>query len=150
MIKVATAKYPQKDVIVFCDDCAKEIARESYNTYFDCDRVKSKLKRLYKKCPFCSECDASSTASGPPSPAGEGKVKWEKHFDIYGQETKDWEARLPDGDFLVWKQGKIWKARYREYGSDMPIMLGFSSTLSGIKERCEHSRYWREQVDGCN
>lgn len=147
MIKVATAKYPQKDVIVFCDDCAKEIARESYNTYFDCDRVKSKLKRQYKKCPFCSEIVA---------PAHHGNkglkeaIKWEKHIDIYGQETKDFEAKLPYGDFLVWKQGKIWKARYREYGSDMPIMLGFSSTLSGIKERCEHSRYWREQVDGCN
>lgn len=147
MIKVATDKYPQKDIIVFCDECAKEIAREPYNTYFDCDRVKSKLKRQYKKCPFCSEIVA---------PAHHGNkglkeaIKWEKHIDIYGQETKDFEAKLPDGDFLVWKQGKIWKARYREYGSDMPIMLGFSSTLSGIKERCEHSRYWREQVDGCN
>ena len=144
MIKVATAKYPQKDIIVFCDECAKEIAREAYDTYFDCDRVKLKLKRLYKKCPFCSEI---ATPAARNDKGTQETIKWEKHIDIYGQETKDWEARLPDGDFLVWKQGKIWKARYREYGSDMPIMLGFSSTLTGIKQRCEHSKYWREQVE---
>lgn len=144
MIKVAPTTYPKKEVVCFCDECAKEIAREAYDTYFDCDRVKLKLKRLYKKCPFCSEIVA---------PAHHGNkglkeaIKWEKHIDIYGQETKDFEAKLPDGDFLVWKQGKIWKARYREYGSDMPIMLGFSSTLTGIKQRCEHSKYWREQVE---
>ena len=144
MIKVAPTTYPKKEVVCFCDECAKEIARETYNTYFDCDRVKSKLKRQYKKCPFCSEIVAPMARNDKEV---QETVKWQKHVDIYGQETKDFEARLPDGDFLVWKEGKIWRARWRVYGSDMPIMLGFSSTLTGIKQRCEHSKYWREQVE---
>ncbi len=145
MIKVAPTSYPKKEVVCFCDECAKEIAREAYDTYFDCERTKSRMKKRYKKCPFCNEIAEPVACNGNHRAAQ--VVKWEKHFDIYGQETKDWEARLPDGDFLVWKQGKIWKARYREYGSDMPIMLGFSSTLTGIKQRCEHSKYWMEQVE---
>ena len=145
MIKVAPTSYPKKEVVCFCDECAKEIARESYDTYFDCERTKSRMKKRYKKCPFCEDIAAPAVCNDKHREVQ--VVKWEKHFDIYGQETKDWEAKLPDGDFLVWKKGKIWKARYRAYGSDVPIMLGFSSTLTGIKQRCEHSKYWMEQVE---
>ena len=151
MIKISPTSYPKKEVVCFCDECAKEIAREAFHTYFDYDRVKLKLKRQYKTCPFCEDVDPSPVGAGieihstrgrSVGMTGAKKVKWEKHVDIYGRVTRNWEAKLPDGDFLVWRQGKVWRARWRVYGSDMPIMLGFSSTLTGIKQRCEHSRYW--------
>lgn len=54
----------------------------------------------------------------------------------------DWKAKRGQGDFLIWRSGGVWKARYRAYGSDKPVMLGFSYEVAKLKERCEKNYYW--------
>lgn len=138
MIELTVASFPQKELVATCSVCKREIGRESWQGYSDFSRVKSNARRKHKACPFCE------IATGKVLAMTGGESVWQKHVDIYGRVTKDWEAKRKKGDFLIWKEGKIWKARYRAYGSD-PIMLGFSSTKENAIKRCEHSAYWGEE-----
>ena len=111
MIRISPTAYPQTEVFAVCDVCGKEVARETFDTYFNQKRVQAKLRKQYRTCPFCEE--RSRTEEGKAV-----MLKWQKHLDIYGRVTKDWEAKAPEGDFLVWRQGKLWRARWRAYGSE--------------------------------
>ncbi len=166
MIEISVTNYPQKELVAICGECKKEVWRKEWHTYGNCARVKAQMKRNLKTCPHCGKKAMDRTLTGPSeneiatSPTASrndkhGKSqterndtpKWEKHIDIYGRTTADWEVKLKYGDFLVWKEGKIWRGRYREYDSYSPIMLGFSSTLEGMKRRCENSVYWRKEEE---
>ena len=134
MIDLKVTRFPEKAIVATCRDCGKEIWRQEWETYGDYQRKRSLARKLYKKCPLCG-AKATNKEERPT-------LKWERHIDIYGRTTRSWEAKAEKGDFLVWKCGRIWKGRYRVYGSDKPVMLGFASTLEGIKQRCERSEYW--------
>lgn len=141
MIELSLAQYPQKELIAKCGECGGEVWRRAWDTYNDYNRIRAAAKKKCKKCPHCGKTNEADTLT---------KVEWQKHKDIYGRTTQDWEALTESGDFLVWKHGKIWRGRWREYGSDNPIMLGFSSSLEGIKRRCERSQYWPNSQEGKN
>ena len=156
MIVIKPTRYPTKEVVVTCGECQQVIARVEWTTYADFERVKSSIRRKHKSCPFCGkkttdgymtepqgENGGDSSASPQNDRVGgrndKGSPKWVKR-----SATGDWEAKRKDGDFLVWKYGKGWRGRWREYGSDNPIMLGFAPTLESMKKRCENSVYWKE------
>ena len=126
MIELSVTQYPVKEIIARCGECKAEIWRQTWDTYADYQRKRGLAKKLYKKCPSC----------GAKTEKGGGIVQWTR------EANGDYLAKREKGDFLVWKYGRIWKGRYRAYGTDKPVMLGFSSTLEGMKRRCERSEYW--------
>lgn len=63
-------------------------------------------------------------------------MKWEK------LKNGDWIARGDKGDFLVWKDGRTWRARYRHIYCQIPKFFLWDLTLKDIKERCERNAYW--------
>lgn len=127
MIKVSVTDYPKKEVVATCLNCGAEVKRQQWDTYWDYRRLLFSMPKT--RCPHCD--------LGPQS----NSLKWEKHYDIYGRVTADWEAKTDEGDFLIWKHGRVWKARYRAFGSGDPQMLGVSSTRDGAKRLCERSRF---------
>lgn len=129
MIVVYTTEYPKKEIVATCRTCGKEVKRKAWDTYAEYKRLSFSMKKSYTQCPHCEQA------------AGTEALKWEKHYDIYGGITQDWEAKTADGDFLIWRDGKVWKARYRAFGSDIPKMLGVSRTRDGAKRLCERSRF---------
>ena len=129
MIEVSATPYPEKAIVATCRSCGAEVKRRHWDTYSEYKRLLFSMKSRYAKCPHCQQAAA---------PNG---LKWEKHYDIYGRLTSDWEAKVAEGDFLIWKDGKIWKARYRVFGSENPKMLGVSHTRDGAKRLCEYSRF---------
>lgn len=127
MIELSVAQFPQKELIAKCSECGMEVWRSTWDTYSDYNRIKVASRRKYKKCPHCKKgCEDLAVTV----------IKWQKSLN------GDYIAQAPEGDFLIWRYGRIWKARWRVYGSDKPVMLGFSSTLEGMKHRCERSQYW--------
>jgi hypothetical protein len=129
MVEISVTDYPKKEIYAVCRDCGAEVYRETWDSNADYNRKKAVARKKYKGCPKCG-----TTAQKEDKLA----IKWEKQFN------GDWMAKARKGDFLIWKYGRIWKARYRVYGAEMPVMLGFASTLELMKRRCERSEYWEE------
>ena len=101
MIEVSVTQYPKKEIVATCRTCGMELKRRKWDTYSEYQRLSFSMKHNCGPCPHCKQ------ASLPK------ELKWEKHYDIYGRITKDWEAKTVEGDFLIWRHGRIWKARYR-------------------------------------
>ena len=131
MIEISVTNYPKKEIYAVCSECKAELWRETWETYADYNSKRSSARKKFKGCPRCGK--TAKKAAEMPVP-----VKWEKQFN------GDWMAKLLKGDFLIWKYGRIWKGRYRVYGSDKPVQMGFASTLELMKKRCERSEYWEE------
>ena len=130
MIDISVTNYPKKEIYAVCGDCGAEIWRETWDTYADYNSKKRLAKKLYKKCPKCCAETKSKT-----------KPVWQRGLN------GDYAAQTPEGDFLIWRYGRIWKGRWRKYGSEVPVMLGFASTLELMKRRCERSEFWPQGVD---
>ena len=65
-------------------------------------------------------------------------MKWEK------LKNGDWIAQGEKGDFLLWKEGRVWKGRYRHiYCENAKFRLG-ALTLKELKKRCENNAYWEK------
>lgn len=59
----------------------------------------------------------------------------------------DWVADGEDGDFLVWKEGALWKGRYRSKDHKIHFFLPRQRKLTDMKRLCEDNNYWeRESV----
>ena len=56
----------------------------------------------------------------------------------------DWEAIGEDGDFLIWKEGSVWKGRYRSTDHKKHFLLRPRSKIAEIKKACEDNYYWEE------
>ena len=54
----------------------------------------------------------------------------------------DWEAKGEKGDFLLWKDGKWWKGRYRHIYCENAKFYVYAPTLNEIKKKCEENYYW--------
>ncbi len=128
MINISVTNYPKKEIYAVCRDCGAEIWRETWDTYADYNRKKSFAKKLYKKCPRCGVQTEKQK-----------KITWQRELN------GDYAAQAPDGDFLIWRYGRIWKGRWRKYGAEKPVMLGFASTLELMKQRCERSEFWPKE-----
>ena len=129
-ILISTTVFPTAELIAHCGSCGVEIKRLPYQGYFDCDRQRSKIKKI-ASCPSC-KCSfrkesSSSTANMP---------KWER------DEKGRMFAKCKNGDFMVWKDGRIWKWRWRVYGGLYANHLGRSSTKAGAMRACTCHREW--------
>ena len=129
MVKVSVTQYPEKEIVATCNHCGAVVKRREWDTYSDYKRLFFSMQKNIKQCPHCKKM------------AQPNVLQWEKHYDVYGRVTQDWEAKTDNGDFLIWKDGRIWKARYRAFNSNEPQMLGISSTRDGAKRLCQKSRF---------
>lgn len=66
-------------------------------------------------------------------------MKWEKV-----KETGDWQAVGENGDFLIWRHGKVWKARWRSTDKTVTKHFPIAYLIKTAKVRCERSDYWEE------
>ena len=64
------------------------------------------------------------------------QMKWE-HIAFC-----DWEAKGARGDFRVWKDGKVWKGRYRSADNLHLLFLPVQKSVKAIKKLCENSSLW--------
>ncbi len=55
-----------------------------------------------------------------------------------------WQAKGNEGDFLVWKDGRVWKARYRSEDKQYTFFLPIKRSLREIKNLCEDNYYWED------
>lgn len=63
-------------------------------------------------------------------------MKWER-FD-----NGDRQAQGENGDFLLWKEGRLWKIRYRSKDLKNHFFLPRTRYLEEAKKICEKSIYW--------
>jgi hypothetical protein len=56
----------------------------------------------------------------------------------------DWEAKGAAGDFRVWKDGRVWKGRYRSENGQYTFFLPAQKTVRKMKELCEDNYYWED------
>lgn len=56
----------------------------------------------------------------------------------------DWEAKGVNGDFRVWKDGRIWKGRYRSTDKKQQFFLPSKSSVKEMKAVCEDNYFWED------
>ncbi len=56
----------------------------------------------------------------------------------------DWEAKGSEGDFRVWKDGRVWKGRYRAADKKRLFFLPPKKSVKEMKELCEDNYYWED------
>lgn len=66
-------------------------------------------------------------------------MKWEK------LNNGDWQADGKRGDFLIWKDGKVWKSRYRSIDLTRHFFLPVKYYLKEAKKLCEKSSFWEKE-----
>lgn len=54
----------------------------------------------------------------------------------------EWMAQGEKGDFLIWKNGRKWKGRYRHILCQNPKFFLWADTLKDMKKMCENNAYW--------
>lgn len=59
-------------------------------------------------------------------------------------ENGDWQAQGKEGDFLVFKWGALWKARYRSKDHKKLFFFPPRRLLAPLKKMCEENEYWEE------
>ena len=56
----------------------------------------------------------------------------------------DHQAIGRNGDYLVWREGKLWRSRYWNNERTIHFLLPRKPTLTEAKAQCEDNRYWEE------
>lgn len=136
-IVISSTVLPKSEVIASCSECEAEIKRLEWKSYFDYTRQRGKLKKI-EVCPFCKSSFKEGVITNPP--------KWER--DEKGRMI----AKCKDGDFMVWREGRIWKWRWRIYGGVYANYLGRSATKATAMKACERHNEWKKggvSGDGC-
>lgn len=64
------------------------------------------------------------------------KMTWER------LDNGDRQAQGEKGDFLLWKEGRLWKSRYRSKDHKTHFFLPKTRYLEEAKKICEKSIYW--------
>ena len=54
----------------------------------------------------------------------------------------DWEAKGRFGDFRIWKDGRVWKGRYRSADEQKLFFLPVQKSEKAMKKICEENHYW--------
>ena len=126
---ISSTVLPLSEVVAHCSECGKEIKRQSWNGYHDYIRQRDKLRKI-EYCPFCKSAFKEGVTTNPP--------KWER--DEKGRMI----AKCKDGDFMVWKEGRIWKWRWRVYGGIYANHLGRSMTKADAMRACERHGEWKK------
>ena len=120
--------YPGKELYAVCLTCNTEIVRKTWDGYIDFKYWRDKLKKQYTVCPVCKAKNKQPPVQLPT---------WSKRGN------GDWLAMAKFGDFLIWKYGRAYKWRYREYGRESANCVGFASTLEIAKTMCEKHEGWQ-------
>ena len=60
----------------------------------------------------------------------------------------DWQAQGKEGDFRVWKDGKVWKGRYRSKDEKKLFFLPIQNNVKKMKAVCEANFYWEDTSGG--
>ena len=63
-------------------------------------------------------------------------MKWEKLAN------GDWMAQGEKGDFLIWREGRIWKMRYRTKVGKVVLFRNCNKDLRTLKKQCQENYYW--------
>jgi hypothetical protein len=122
---------PEKLVIGICGNCGNEIERMKWGSYGYVQHVKRKMKECHSRCGKCGILfDHVKMGEQKPTP------KWVKVG------TNEYEAKVADGDFLVWKWGCVWKSRYRAKGAKEPAWVETSFCVECAKGICEKNKKW--------
>ena len=58
--------------------------------------------------------------------------------------TYDWEAKGSAGDFRVWKDGRVWRGRYRSANKQYSFFLPVQQSVRAMKSLCEDNYYWED------
>lgn len=66
------------------------------------------------------------------------KMKWIRNS------MGDWQAIGINGDFLVWKEGTLWRARYWNNKRTVHFLFPKKATVSEAKKQCEQNHYWED------
>lgn len=128
MIDWRLVGYPGKEIYGVCMTCNKEVVSKKWDGYIDYKYWRDKLKKEYEVCPYCAGKHVKASLTPP---------KFEK------QTNGDWLAKARNGDFLIWKYGRAFKWRYREYGRESANCVGFASKLSIAKKMCAKHEGWQ-------
>lgn len=121
-----TVTFPNGKLVAQCSACKAELAYVAWTSYYDHSLKKEKLQKKFDRCP---RCKAVFNVAARPT--------WVK------QPTGDWRAACRNGDFLVWRHGRVYKWRYRVYGNTYADQLGVSSSLMRAQKACEGHLEWR-------
>ena len=126
---ISSTVLPKAEVSANCSECGLEIKRLPWNGYFDYHKQRAKLKKI-GFCPFCKSQFKEGIMVNPP--------KWER--DEKGRMI----AKCKNGDFMVWREGRIWKWRWRVYGGIYANHLGRSMTKTEAMRACERHGEWKK------
>ena len=88
----------------------------------------------------CISCGADIPESMQACPACETAIK--KPMEWVQIAFCDWEAKGADGDFRVWKDGRVWKGRYRSNDKTYTFFLPPQRSARKMKDMCEDNHYW--------
>jgi hypothetical protein len=68
---------------------------------------------------------------------GSDVIPWEK------TDTGDLLAKAKNGDFRVWKEGHIYKWRYREYNTKYPAEIFVAMDKAAAQKACTRHKEWK-------
>ncbi len=131
-IEISVTPYPKTEITAICHDCGKVIKREIWDSYADYKRKMAKFKQI-KTCHFCAK--AVMQKEEP-----EAVIKWERTA------KGDYQARVLNGDFLVFKWGNglmRWRWRFRKTGEASPDRICVAKTKEEAMKECEQHEEWR-------
>lgn len=67
-------------------------------------------------------------------------MKWQRI------ENGDWQAVGEKGDFLLWRAGAVWRARYRSTDRRQAYPFSSFQKLTEAKAACERSKWWEKEM----
>ena len=130
-LKLEVKVPPEKVIVCICGNCGNELERREWRSYGYISQAKARIKDKWTNCPSCGILfDHVKTEEKKPTP------KWKK----IGK--NEYEAKVKDGDFLVWKWGVVWKSRYRAKGAKEPAWVETSFCVECAKGICEKNKKW--------
>ena len=68
-------------------------------------------------------------------------MKWSK------KANGDFEALGFRGDFLLWKDGRKWRGRYRSKDKRRHFFMAPQGKLADMKRLCESNHYWEQSKE---
>lgn len=140
-LEISTTNYPTCETIVTCGECKNVLRRIKWESYYEYKRIIGSVRKTIKSCPHCDEREKKEAEERKREelPAKQ-KTKipvWEKVTD------GKYIAKCLNGDFLVWKYGKVYRWRWRKYGREYPDVIYASKTMVDAKHECEKHKEWK-------
>jgi hypothetical protein len=124
-----TIIHPKKELVAKCSVCKTVLKREEWVSVSDHQRKKKHIEKCLSKC---KHCGAIFKEMQPKA-----DIVWER------TPSGDYIAKAKNGDFLIWKWGKIWKYRYRKYGEQFPDGVFWKRTKEDAQRACQKHREWK-------